>query len=556
MAKGSPTAVLESNPSLRSSVRQVQHDAKLASYSWFRRRCYDWLNAWYFDYAIGAVIVVNFVLIVVEADAGANPTCTSGGDVGCAIEILQLLNVGLLVVYMGEAAMRIYVYRWDYFKDPWDLFDFFIVVVGALDLLIVWILRSTMLPGMSMLRLFRVARLVRAAKLLRIFPDLKAMLTGFAHAMGAMLWGFIGIAIMLLMWSVLAVELLNDTNSELDSDEFCRQMFSSVGAASLMFWQTLVAGDSWGVCAIPLIQASPASFIVFAGALVTIQLGFTNLILAVIVERAQEAHERGKADEVAHMAKQRDAAGYRLMEICEEVDTNADGKITMQELMFAYEAHPELRAIFKTLDIDEVDLETVFSLMDVDESGDLSYDELVGCIHKSDQDDIKRQVMMLKLRIENICLRVRQSLEVKLDFIVREIAQPSRGVTQLSENVTQPTEGVTQPSEGITQGRGLTDLQKQLNGLRLQLDMEFASWAEALARRELEFQEALSGRVTEEVPRPAQGEGKSDEEPRKQVSKEQSQRPSTDSETRPQAEAAGKFPKITLDGAEEEQYSL
>eukprot|EP00931_Biecheleriopsis_adriatica_P006604 TRINITY_DN10798_c0_g1_i2.p1 TRINITY_DN10798_c0_g1~~TRINITY_DN10798_c0_g1_i2.p1 ORF type:complete len:542 (-),score=114.71 TRINITY_DN10798_c0_g1_i2:146-1771(-) len=541
MAKGSPTAVLESNPSLRSSVRQVQHDAKLASYSSFRRRCYDWLNAWHFDYGIGAVIVVNFVLILVEADVGANPTCTNGGDVGCAVEVLQLLNVVLLVVYMGEAAMRIYVYRWDYFKNPFDLFDFFIVLVGAVDLLVVLVLRSAMLPGMQMLRLFRVARLVRAAKLLRIFPDLKAMIRGFAQAMGAMLWGFVGIMIMLLMWAVLAVELLNDTNRELDSDEYCKHMFSSVGAAALMFWQTLVAGDSWGACAIPLIQASPASFIVFAGALVTIQLGFTNLILAVIVERAQEAHERGKAEEVAQVSRQRDAAGSRLMEICEEIDVDGDGKLTLKELMFAYEAHPELRAIFQTLDIDEKDLETLFSLMDVDDSGDLTYEELVGCIHKSDHDDIKRQVMMLKLSVESICLRMRQHLEVKLDYIARDI-NPNSSLESAAR--------VAQPSGGVTQGRGLTDLQEQLNRLRLQVDMEFASWAE----------ETLTGRGIGWVPRPVKGEGKSDEElpknPRKQASKEQSQQPSTDSKTPRQAEASGKFPKMTLHGVEEEEYTL
>jgi len=39
------------------------------------------------------------------------------------------------------------------------------------------------------------------------------------------------------------------------------------------------------------VTESPLTFIIFAGALVTVQLGFTNLILSVIVDKAAEARE-------------------------------------------------------------------------------------------------------------------------------------------------------------------------------------------------------------------------------------------------------------------------
>ena len=103
------------------------------------------------------------------------------------------------------------------------------------------------------------------------------------------------------------------------------QAFDSVFMVMLMFFQTLMAGDSWGDCAVPMIQKNPLSIIIFGGdltfdfgdyrgldashelastycimfsfrkpenyvklswpvgSLLTVQLGFANLVLAVIV---------------------------------------------------------------------------------------------------------------------------------------------------------------------------------------------------------------------------------------------------------------------------------
>ena len=137
--------------------------------------------------------------------------------------------------------------------------------------------------GLQMLRVFRTARLARAARILQVIPELNAMVRGFISAMSAMLWGFVMILILLMFWAVLAVELLNHASKEVYGDDTCSKAFAGVWPALQMFFQTLVAGDGWGGCSIGLINhpsyGAPAVFI-FAGSLVTIQLGFTNLILA------------------------------------------------------------------------------------------------------------------------------------------------------------------------------------------------------------------------------------------------------------------------------------
>ena len=103
---------------------------------------------------------------------------------------------------------------------------------------------------------------------------------------------------MIIIWSILAVERFHPINRVLYAerqDHYCANAFETVMRATLVFFQTLIAGDSWGTCSIPVIEAQPAYFIVFAEAFVTIQLGFTNLVLAIIVDKAQEAKETSKS---------------------------------------------------------------------------------------------------------------------------------------------------------------------------------------------------------------------------------------------------------------------
>jgi len=58
--------------------------------------------------------------------------------------------------------------------------------------------------------------------------------------------------------------------------------------ANLTFLQTVVAGDSWGYLAVPVIEREPSTAIIFVGALVTLVFGVLNLIVAVVIDVAAE----------------------------------------------------------------------------------------------------------------------------------------------------------------------------------------------------------------------------------------------------------------------------
>ena len=51
--------------------------------------------------------------------------------------------------------------------------------------------------------------------------------------------------------------------------------------ANLLLFKTVIAGDSWGQIAVPVIQEYPLTSIIFCGSLFTLVFGVLNLIVAV-----------------------------------------------------------------------------------------------------------------------------------------------------------------------------------------------------------------------------------------------------------------------------------
>jgi hypothetical protein len=66
----------------------------------------------------------------------------------------------------------------------------------------------------------------------------------------------------------------------------------------LTLLETLVAGDSWGKLAVPIIDRYPWSVFLFGGALLSVNFVVFNLITAVMVDSALEARQLSNRDVV------------------------------------------------------------------------------------------------------------------------------------------------------------------------------------------------------------------------------------------------------------------
>lgn len=144
----------------------------------------------------------------------------------------------------------------------------------------------------------------------------------------------------------------------------------------------MLMGEGWAVLAIPIIESYPVAVVYFVLAFFTVVLGMTNLILAVIVDKALRVHDEDLKREAEELEKQRSTAVDVFTDMCAAMDVDSNGSLDLDELKHGFATMPEFRNILAIMNISENDLEVLFHMMDKDASGDVSYVEFARQLEK------------------------------------------------------------------------------------------------------------------------------------------------------------------------------
>jgi len=377
------------------------------------------LGASAFDLVMATVVLINVIVMAVESDLSAD--CVMSSHHCASPEWLNIMNIVFLTCYTLECAIRLFVQRKAYFCEPWNYLDTLVVLLGFVQLSV----EGEGVRQVNMLRLFRIARIVRVLKVLRWVPALWSMISGLIGALQAMSWGLILVVLLLLIWSIISVEVIHPIawrvhNQPDPQSEWCREAFSTVLKATLYFFVTLVAGDGWAVCAVPIIEDSPMAWSVFAVSLVTIQLGFLNLVLAVIVDNAAEARDASKEEKAAAQKELQAQSFIKWADVMTRLDADKSGTIHLDELMLGY-SDKTVKAMLDDMCIDRSDLEMLFKLMDADDSGELEYTEFIHALMKAQTQDPKVYTMTMQLRLKKIEFLLTERLENHFSEIDRKL---------------------------------------------------------------------------------------------------------------------------------------
>jgi len=199
-----------------------------------------------------------------------------------------------------------------------------------------------------------------------------------------------------------AVQVIHPINLEIAAEgtygecERCPRAFSSVGNSLLTFTQTLLAGDDWGKTAVPIIERAPLTYFFFMLVLTTTCIAVLNLMLAAIVEAAQQARALGDREIARMKEKARAQAADKFRHLCGALDTNQNGTISFDELQQGYGENEDFANIMKTMDVTYEDMRVVFNILDKDKSGDIDYDEFVSQLHKMKSNDSHMMLTFIK----------------------------------------------------------------------------------------------------------------------------------------------------------------
>eukprot|EP00931_Biecheleriopsis_adriatica_P082029 TRINITY_DN55413_c0_g1_i1.p1 TRINITY_DN55413_c0_g1~~TRINITY_DN55413_c0_g1_i1.p1 ORF type:complete len:397 (+),score=84.90 TRINITY_DN55413_c0_g1_i1:49-1191(+) len=248
-----------------------------------------------------------------------------------------------------------------------------------------------------------------------------------------MLWSTVLLALILILFSVLAVEVIQplaaDVFEEGHECHRCAFAFSTVWSAGITLFQQIVAGDSWGLVTIPILEKYPASILFFVPVLVIIQFGILNLVLVAIVDQAQKAGENDAMLQAQLRLEAYQEAQKNLIEICQSMDHDGSGDLDIEELTEAFHSNPELANYLKFLDVKLEDVEILFHALDSDGSGSVRHQEFVDQLFKMQNQDTGVMLSFVKSYVQD--MRQKQA-----DQMVKSKEQAD-ALSQLSNSVNE-----------------------------------------------------------------------------------------------------------------------
>jgi len=358
------------------------------------------LSALIFKLLMGGLVVLNlgFTIVVTDITAEENTTVPF---------VVQLGLYFTLCMFFAEITCRIYVERRRFFDNRFNVFD--MLVIG-LDVLIevISLVGQSYFPSIAVLRVLKVVRVSRAIGYMRDVRELYLMLHGIASAMKAILWAAFLIGVVMLLWSIVAVELIHPLNKQIaatglyvDCDR-CPHAYASVGSAFLTFITAILAGDNWGEISLPIMERYPLTIPFFVAVLFSVQLGLLNLILAVIVERAHEAREEDHQQKRRERHEMLEQSKKRLRRFFKVSDHDNNNTLSKQELIEGIANNEEFADVMNLLDLGADDMSILFAIMDNNGDGEIEADEFIDQIFKMRTQDTQTLLLFIKHVVQEL----------------------------------------------------------------------------------------------------------------------------------------------------------
>lgn len=252
-----------------------------------------------FNRLILSLILLNAILLGMETLA--NLMAQYG-------ETLLLLDKVFLSIFVIEIVLRIFVYRLNFFKDPWSLFDFAVVAIA-------------LIPASGPLAVLRSLRVLRVLRVLSMVPSMRRVVSALLGSLP----GLSSIALVLVLiyyvFAVMATKIFGAAFPE---------WFGSIGASFYTLFQVMTL-ESWSMgVARPVMEQFPHAWLFFVPFILVATFTMLNLFIAIIVNTMQTFSEEEHALQ-REQDKQQEVAEQKLMH--EELRTIREELQQLRELL-------------------------------------------------------------------------------------------------------------------------------------------------------------------------------------------------------------------------------
>ena len=224
-----------------------------------RQQLEDWLESDRVRNAIISVILFNAILLGLE---------TSDFLMARAGVVLRTADWICLAIFSAEILLKLYVYRFRFFRSGWNVFDF--VIVGI-----------SLVPAGQGLSVLRALRILRVLRVVSVSPNLRRVVEGFVTALPGMGSVFLLMGIIFYIGAVMATKLFGNSFPE---------WFGTLGASLYSLFQIMTL-ESWSMGIVrPVLEVYPYAWVFFVPFIMVTTFAVVNLLVGLIVNSMQDAH--------------------------------------------------------------------------------------------------------------------------------------------------------------------------------------------------------------------------------------------------------------------------
>lgn len=217
------------------------------------------------QFGIITLILINAVLLGLETWPAAMQKAGT---------VIVTLDRAILTVFVVEIAMRLYVHRMAFWRDPWSVFDFAVVAIA-------------LMPATGQFAVLRALRVLRILRLLTVVPSMRRVVGALLGAIP----GLLSIAsVLLIIYYVFAVIATNLFAADYP------QWFGHLGRSLYTLFQIMTL-ESWSMgISRPVMENFPYAWAFFVPFILMATFIMLNLFIAIIVNAMQTYSEMEQRD--------------------------------------------------------------------------------------------------------------------------------------------------------------------------------------------------------------------------------------------------------------------
>ncbi len=175
----------------------------------------------------------------------------------------------VMAIFLVELTTKIYAYGVQFFRNWWNLFDAFVILVG-------------LLPQTGMLRVLRTLRVIRALRLLSVVPQMRAVVQALFDALPGMGAVIIMLSIVYYVFGVMATLMFGAAFPD---------WFGTLGGSLYSLFQIMTL-ESWSMGIVrPVMEQYPYAWAFFVPFIIVTSFSVLNLFIGLLVNTMQSAVE-------------------------------------------------------------------------------------------------------------------------------------------------------------------------------------------------------------------------------------------------------------------------